>query len=218
MKTIPLCIAASLFTVSSHAELAIIGFRHNALLSWTNSVSNAVYRIESAPSLAGPWSIVTNLGSIQASNQQVVVQLPPPGAQQVGLFRVVWADAPPAQPVGDWEYRGFDPSGGLTVTGLVSIAASNPVSGTCTLQAAGADPPPTHPVGLGSFTNGVVLGSNYVRIPLPTGFLADNFQASGPMALNEFWGWWSYTDVWFDLSGHSKVITFTGRFSAKRTE
>ncbi len=218
MKTLLLSVFASLLTSSLYAELSITRFQRDATLSWTNSVSNAVYRIESAPSLAGPWGTVTNLGSIQASNRQVVVTLPPPGARQVELFRVVWADAPPAQPAGSWEYRGFDPSGGLTVTGLVSIAGSNSVSGSCTFQAAGADPHPRHPVGSGGFTNGAVLGSNKVQIPLPTGFLVDNFWLSGQMALDEYWGWWSYTDIWIDLAGRSQVAAICGRFSARRTD
>ena len=205
--------------MSVNAELAMIGgFQRDGVLTWTNSVSNAVYRIESAPSLGGPWTTLTNLGLIDASNRQVTVQLPPPGTQRLELFRVVWADAPPAQPIGNWEYRGFDPSGGLTVTGLVSVVASNPVSGSCTIQATGPDPHPRHPVGAGSFTSGVILGSNKAQLPLPTGFSVDNFRLSGQIALDEYWGWWSYTDIVINLSGRSQIVTVSGRFSARRRD
>jgi len=218
MKTLFLCVSGLLLTVSIHAELAITEFHPDGALSWTNSVSNAVYRIESAPALTGPWDAVTNLGWLQASNQQVTVKLRSSGAQQMEFFHVVWADAPPAQPVGVWQYRGFDPGGGLAVTGLVSIAATNPMTGTCSFQAAGAGPHPGHPVGSGSFMNGVVFSPNKVQIPLPMGFFADNFQLSGQMALDEFWGSWSYTDSLIDLSGRSRVVTISGRFSARRTQ
>jgi hypothetical protein len=209
---------STLAAVASRPSLAITGFQRDGALSWTNSVSNAVYRIHSAPLLSGPWGALTNLGFIQASNPQVTVKLPPTGTQQMEFFYVAWVDPPPAQPIGVWEYRGFDPDGGLAVTGLISITATNPMTGTCSFQAAGADPHPRHPVGSAIVTNAMVPGSNQVQIPLPTGFLADNFRLTGQMALDEFWGSWSYTDIVIDLSGRSRVVTISGRFSARRTE
>ena len=216
MKPLLPSILASLLVTFVHAELAITTFESDGLLTWTNSTSSAIYRIESAPSLAGPWSTFSTFSSIQASNQQVVIQLPPPGSQPLQLFRVLWTDAPPAEPEGTWEYFGFDSDGGLSVTGLVSIATSDPMSGTVIFQALGANPHPRHPVGSSAILDGTVLGSNEVKIPFPTAFSRDDFRLDGQMTSDDYWGWWSYTDIWIDLSGRSGIVTISGRFSARR--
>jgi len=101
----------------SAAELYIDSLSRNGLLTWTNSVSNATYRVEWAGSLNGPWmqfDALTNLDSIAASNTTVTVTVPM-------FYRVVWTDPPIPQPVGDWLFNGYDFLGNLVVTGLVSI-------------------------------------------------------------------------------------------------
>ena len=204
-------------TALLRAELVISRFSRPGTLTWTNSVTSAVYRIESAPSLSGPWTTLPGFSSIQASNAETSVQLGAPGAEPAQLFRVVWAEVPPAQPVGVWTYQGFDSSGGLVVTGRLSILSSNPVSGNCVFASPVAGPPPIHPVGSGAFTDGVIINSNKVQIPLP-GFQRDNFRLSGQMTFNEYWGWWYWTDTRIDSSGRSQIIGVSGRFSARRAE
>jgi hypothetical protein len=216
MKPLLPWIFASLLVTFVHAELAITTFESDGWLTWTNSTSDALYRIEAAPSHGGPWSTFSTFSSIQASNHQVAIQLPPPGPEPLQFFRVLWTDALPAEPEGIWEYSGFDPDGGLSVTGLVSIATSDPMSGTVIFQAVGADPHPRHPVGSSAILDGTVSGSNEVMIPLPAAFLRDNFRLDGQMNSDEYWGWWSYTDSWIDLSGRSGSVTIKGRFSARR--
>lgn len=214
MKSILIFLHLLFFTTVTYGELGIAPLQSDGLLRWTNSVSNAVYRIDSAPTYGGIYSPIAN-GSIQASNTHVSVQLQDFGSQPLAFYRVVWTDAPPAQPVGDWEYNGFSAEGVLVVTGLVSITSLEPISGTVVFQNAA---PNLHPVGSGAFTNGIILGSNMLQIPLPTGFSRDNFRLAGQMALDEYWGRWSYTDVSIDLSGHSRLVTVSGRFSAKRKQ
>jgi hypothetical protein len=110
-------ILGGLLCVQASAQVTIDSLNRNGELTWTNSVSNATYRVEWAGSLAGPWqpfSVLTNLDSITASNTSVTVTVPM-------FYRVVWTDPPVPQPVGDWEFKGYDASGTLVVTGLVSI-------------------------------------------------------------------------------------------------
>lgn len=112
-----LFVCASLAGAASSTELRIDSLNRNGLLTWTNSVSNATYRVEWAGSIEGPWnpfSALTNLDSIVASNTTVTATVPM-------FYRVVWTDPPVPQPVGDWIFNGYDAFGTLVVTGLVSI-------------------------------------------------------------------------------------------------
>src|SRR5262245_53102402 len=87
-------------------ELNITTLTASGALTWTNSYTNANYRIDAAVSLAGPWVPMTNLSLIQGPDHQVSVQLPTPFSLPFALYRVVWTDAPPAQPLGTWIYQG----------------------------------------------------------------------------------------------------------------
>lgn len=199
------------------AELNITALTANGTLTWTNTYTNANYRMESAATLSGPWLPMNNLSLIHGPDHQVSVQIPPPLTLPLSFYRVVWTDAPPAQPVGTWIYQGFDPSGALVVTGLVSITASNPVAGTCFFQALITNPPPAHPVGSGDFNNGLLSSPNLVNIPLPTAaFLQNNVQLSGQMVLDEYWGYWSYLEFFINLDGRAWTVPVSGRFSARR--
>ncbi|HTL59085.1 MAG TPA: hypothetical protein VL361_25655 [Candidatus Limnocylindrales bacterium] len=211
-----LLIALCLTPPAVVAELNITAFTPNGTLTWTNSDTNANYRVEAATSLAGPWVPMTNLSLIQGPNQQVSVQVPTPLVQPVWLYRVVWTDAPSAQPLGTWVYQGFDPASALVVTGLVSITASNPISGTCVFQSATSDLYPKHPVGT-AFFNGQLERPNKLIIPFPgTTFMRDNVSLSGQMVRDEFWGYWSYTEYWVNIAGPGGSFVMSGRFSARR--
>jgi len=199
------------------AELNITALTTSGTLTWTNTYTNANYRIESAATPSGPWLPVNNLNLTQGPNNQVSVRIPSALTLPVSFYRVVWTDAPPAQPVGTWIYQGFDPTGALVVTGLVTITASNPVAGTCLFQALATNPPPAHPVGSGDFNSGALVSPNRLNIPLPTvAFLQNNVQLSGQMDLDEYWGYWSYIEFFINLDGQGWTVPVSGRFTARR--
>lgn len=121
MKSIlALLISGSLGSAGFGADLVITSLTANGQLTWTNTTTNASYRVEWAPSLAGPWQqfhTLTNLDSITATNTTVSVTVPL-------FYRVVWTDAPPPQPVGHWDFNGYSFAGSLVVTGLISLTNS----------------------------------------------------------------------------------------------
>ena len=210
-----LSVLGILLTLAAYGDLAITGgLRAGGLLTWTNSVSNALYRIDSAPSLMGPWLALTNMGLIQASNFQVTVQLPAVGSQAAEFFRVVWADAPLPQPVGTWEYCGSDPDGQLVVTGLVSIATGNPPMGRWSFQSTEANSRPCHPSGLGGCIVSSMVG-NAVGMSLPTAL--GQLRLQGQMAMDDYWGWWTYYGMLILPNGSAKSVNCSGRFSARRS-
>ena len=216
LRTSFIC-ALILTACQAGAELNITTLTTNGTLTWTNTYTNANYRLESSATLNGPWLPVNNLSFSPGPNHQVSVQLSAPLTRPLAFYRVVWTDAPPAQPIGTWLYQGFDPTGALVVTGLVSITASNPVAGTCIFNALDTNAPPAHPVGSGDFNNGALSSANMLNIPLPTAaFLQNNVQLSGQMVLDEYWGYWSYLEFFINLDGRAWTVPVNGRFSARR--
>ena len=122
--TLTLLISLGIMSVGRGADFAITSLSSNGELTWTNSTTNATYRVEWASSIAGPWhqfNSLTNLDSIKATNTAVTVAVPM-------FYRVVWTDPPAPQPIGDWEFKGFWSDGTLIATGLVSMASAT--SGT----------------------------------------------------------------------------------------
>jgi len=206
----------SLLTVQQvPAELGITKFTRGGTLVWTNSPSNAVYRVESAASLSGPWAAVASMESIQSSNQQTTVELGTPGAEFLKLYRVTWTNVPAAQPIGTWSYQGFE-GASLVVTGWLSINATNPVTGNCLFGAVGNANQTKHPVGSAAF-NGTMPTANVVatsEIPLQNGYP----RLRGQMALDEYWGTWWYTDTYIDLMGRTRTVIRSGSFSARRQQ
>jgi len=199
----------------SLAELNITGLTKDGTLTWTNAYTNVLYQVEAATRLAGPWTPITNLSFTPGPNNQVSAQIQPPS--YFSLYRVVWTDAPPAQPLGAWVYQGFDPNGALVVTGLVSITASNPWTGMCVFQPATAAPKFVHPVGSAGFVSGVLETPNKLNVPFaPVAFWKDDFALSGQMVGDEYWGRWSYTEMYLNLNGGSWTVPMSGRFSARR--
>ena len=208
--------ALLLHAPSASAELDIVSLTTNGVMTWTNTYTNANYRIESAPTLAGPWVAVTNVSVVQNSNQ-LSAQLQTPFSSPISLYRVVWTDAPPAQPLGSWVYHGFDPGGALVVTGLVSITASNPWNAMCEFSLIDQSTRTAHPTGSSGINDLVFDGDNRVALQFtPAAFQKDNFKLSGQMVLDEFWGNWSYTETWISLNGPGWTSIVSGRFSARR--
>jgi len=122
--------------VAACAQLAITSLEKDGELRWTNSVSNATYRVEWASSVAGPWQkfdALTNLSLLSATSPAVTVKVPM-------FYRVVWLGA--LSPLGVWDYRGYDSLGGLLVTGQLTLiqgtAGTNYVEGLRDLGYAGA--------------------------------------------------------------------------------
>ncbi len=116
--------ATAIGCLAPAAEVRIESLSRNSELTWTNSVSNATYRVEWAAALTGPWqqfSALTNLSSVSASNTTVTVTVPM-------FYRVVWTDPPTAQPVGNWGFNGYDGSGSLIVTGRLSVLPGSPTN------------------------------------------------------------------------------------------
>ncbi|HVV71839.1 MAG TPA: hypothetical protein VHI52_10130, partial [Verrucomicrobiae bacterium] len=131
--TLLLLISGSLAWSAAAADLFIESLNRDGRLTWTNSVSNATYRVEWSGSLSGPWNdfnTLTNLNSLAATNTRVSVRVPM-------FYRVVWTDPPAPQPSGRWLFSGYDSSDMLVATGLVIIAsvntATNPALGSWTL-------------------------------------------------------------------------------------
>lgn len=127
---IAILLGCALVCLSRAAELPVVSLGGNGVLTWTNSVSNATYRVEWASSPAGPWqqfSVLTNLDFIKASNTTVQLFVPM-------FYRVVWTDAPVPQPAGEWLFNGYSFAGSLVLTGMVTITNSgvSEVSGVWT--------------------------------------------------------------------------------------
>lgn len=146
MKRVLLLVtAAVLVGAAAWAQLRITSFKPDGELTWTNSVSNATYRIEWTDSLTGPWQsfdALTNLNSITTSSNRATLHLP--ATDVPTYYRVVWSDAPPY--AGLYELREYDTNGELVVIGSLWLAGergSGYVSGTSELHQVGTtnDPP-----------------------------------------------------------------------------
>lgn len=129
------------------AQLRVTSFSPNGDLTWTNSVTNAVYRLQWATNPSGPWNpftTPTNLNSIQAHSNRVTVNVPIAGGADPQFLRPGWADPAPA--TGLYDLREYDQNGILLVTGSLWLAGESGsaiVSGTRTLvQVSG---PPGYP-------------------------------------------------------------------------
>src|SRR5713226_1977449 len=98
-----------LFVAAALAQFGITSFNSSGKLTWTNSVSNATYRVQWASSPTGSWhsfDALTNLNSILATNNRVTIQVP--AADTPTFYRVVWSDAPPYAGLirSEWKPRG----------------------------------------------------------------------------------------------------------------
>jgi hypothetical protein len=113
---------------------------------------------------------------------------------------------PPAQPVGDWEYQGYDVQGTLVVTGRVAfVTATTPLAGSWDFQPVHVPHVSGHFLGQHSFDDGELSGQrvtvHYLRI------IDDEFVLSGQMGSEVFAGTWQR---------HVEGRTETGSFMARR--
>jgi len=199
---ISLLISGSLVSAGFGADFVITSLSGNGQMTWTNSVTNASYRVEWASSLTGPWkqfNALTNLDSIRATNTTVTVAVPM-------FYRVVWTDPPAPQPVGDWEFNGYSSTGSLIVTGLVSMTSAS--SGT---WAFGAVPNGTNIWGM-SCSGGEVLGSTGGNLQFSM-FLDGCGFAEGVYFLEGTLLGDTYSGMWYD---EGIVANRIGTFIARR--
>ena len=78
-------ISALLVAFAFGQDLEITSFDTNGRLTWTNSVSNATYRIEWSPSLQSPWQTNSPFNLIQGTSTVMAAEVPM-------FYRVVWVD------------------------------------------------------------------------------------------------------------------------------
>jgi len=212
--------ATVLLGAVASAQLRITYFKSNGEFTWTNFARIGAYQVEWAHSPTGSWNqfdTPTNLNPVLASTNRVTVQLPlsnPPA-----FYRVAWI---PPDPIGSWDYRGYDSQGTLVITGQLNIASTtvlstnpaNPVygvQGTWDLQYAG---PPTNDLSylgpqIGSGNLGGTLDVGYARLHLvwPLGSPDYNVQLFGTLWPNTYTGSWVYVNF---------APAYGGPFSAER--
>ena len=186
---------AGLLTASWAADLAITSFTADGSLTWTNSVSNATYRVEWAGTAQGPWQrfdALTNLSSITATSHVVTVQVPM-------YYRVAWLDAPPH--AGTYRYSAAEDGGGLVITGRITLSAqTNPLTGTWSLRQAGEAKGPIGPqIGEGQL-RGDVSGSQLWG-DLNPGWADNNVFLDGRLTGNTWTGLWSYSTFFGAVNG-----------------
>ena len=124
MRTRLLLVMAAVLvgTAVARAQLSITSFNSSGELTWTNSAWVGAYSVEWANSPTGLWNAfgaLTNLDSIWAETNRVTVQLPLSNAPT--FYRVAWT---PPDPIGVWDYRGYDPQGTLVITGQLAIVST----------------------------------------------------------------------------------------------
>lgn len=218
MRTRLLLVAAAVLVgAAALAQLRITSFNSSGGLTWTNFARVGAYRVEWANSPTGLWnafSTPTNLNSIWAETNRVTVQLPLSNAPT--FYRVAWT---PPDPIGVWDYRGYDSQGMLYITGQLALVSttllnSNPpiygVSGWRDLKYAGSPTNHVDPIyiGTGELQGRLELVDASLYLFWPLGCADCGMIPSGTLWPN------TYTGRWYEQ-------TFTGprpggEFSAER--
>ena len=91
MKTITAYITSIAICVSVYAEdLHITAFHSNGVLTWSNRVSNAQYRVEWATTPTNPWQTNAPVFDIISTSSVTSIDVPM-------YYRVVWIDPPPVR-------------------------------------------------------------------------------------------------------------------------
>jgi len=197
-----LLLAAAVVLVGAVAwgQLRITSFNSDGELTWTNAAHVGAYRVEWANSPTGLWKpfeTPTNLNSIWAESNRVTVQVPLSNAPP--FYRVAWT---PPDPVGVWDYRGYDSHGVLVVTGVLTLAwMTNPPTdyyGWRDFQYAG---PPTNDyrgwlgpqVGTGGVRGYLDFSWAHLSVVMPTNTFDYSAGPSGTVWPNVYTGQWYYS-------------------------
>ena len=217
-----LLLAAAIVLVGAVAwpQPRITSFNSSGELTWTNFAQIGAYRVAWADSPTGSWNpfdALTNLNLILAQTNRVTVQLPLSNAPV--FYRAAWM---PPEPIGDWDYRGYDSQGTLVITGQLGVVSktvlsTNPpnpvygVQGSWNLEYAG---PPTNQLwylgpqtGTGSLGGTLEVGYARFQLGWPTNQSDDAIHLSGTLWPNTYTGWWVHV-TWVGPQG--------GPFSALR--
>ncbi len=178
--------------VTALGQVTITSFNQNGQLTWTNSVTNATYRVEWAGSASGPWRSfdgLTNLTLLSVASNSVTVQVPT-------FYRVVWVDPPRPEPDGTWDFKAFDRQDVLVVTGrLFLVSQTNPpIGGTRNLSWTGnATTAWNFMVQVGIGPVGGDLHGNDLFLDLNLGWFDDNYYLRGSMLGGYAAGSWNYS-------------------------
>jgi hypothetical protein len=187
-------------------------------LSWTSSIPKGFYDIESADLSSGSWNLLSTVADLNpAITNPITAQVALTNAQT--FYRVTWLRP---EPMGAWDYQGYDSQGKLVITGHLTIASmsllsSNPpvvygLQGSWDLQYAG---PPTNQlgwlgpqIGTGYMTGTMEVDNAYMNLQWPTNILDNNIEllrtALGPNTYTGVWLYWNW------------MLPSVGAFSAQR--
>ena len=191
-------------------QVAIESLDRTGTLTWTNSVSNATYRVEWASSPTGAWqdfSALTNLLSLHVTTHVVTAKVPM-------LYRIVWTDPPPLDPVGRWQYSAYNPNGTtLCSTGLMTLWWTN-LPGVPNKMISGkwefkSMPEATvyHPAGQGKLlSQGGYAGGSELHL-VTIGVADSTLYLNGLLSWGTFRGDWR----WSGLGGGGDAGAFTAR-------
>lgn len=213
--------AAILVEAAALAQVRIISFDPSGELIWTNSIWRGFYAVESAASPVGPWNSLATVADLDSSKTNSLT-FPVTLSNAHAFYRVGWI---PPNPIGIWDYSGYDTQGALVITGRLSIASmtllsSNPpivysVQGTRNLEYNGAPTnapwwlgPQFGMFGTGPITGTVEFHTAALRLRWPTNYIDFNIQLIGTVGPHSSTGTWNY----YTFAGPS-----AGPFNAKRT-
>jgi hypothetical protein len=194
--------AAVLVGAAALAELRITSFNSSGELTWTNSIWRGIYNVDWADSPVGPWKPLVTVADLDwAKTNLMAVQVPLSNGK--AFYRVAWLQP---QPIGAWDYYGYDNGGTLVVTGQLNIASttllsSNPpvvygFQGSWNLQYAGTETNAPWwlriQTGTGNLGGTVEMDSASLRLEWPTNGYDDNIQLTEPLWPNTYTGVWTY--------------------------
>jgi hypothetical protein len=216
MKTRQLTWAAGLMAAAASAlaaELVITSAERNGTLTWTNSLSNAVYRIQWSNTVTSSWTNFQSLAAldcIQGTGGALTAQVP--------VFYRVVAEEKPSKPdvSGVYLYDGYNATGYPLVTGWLSIGPMpgfpELLNGTWSLGYVG-DPTGTDPtqaigqqLGKGELRAGVLNGKVVVDLTPNIGNYSVGLE--GTITNGQYTGSWFWT-----IFGDRKT---NGTFSATK--
>ena len=203
MKTGFLVVAAGvLVTRAASGQLHVTSFSSCGELAWTNFIYRGLYSVEAGTTPSGPW---TSFGSVVdldwARTNLITFQTPLTNVSR--FYRVAWM---PPDPIGLWDYRGYDNQGTLVITGRLNLSSamllsSDPpvvygVQGAWNLQYAG---PPTnefwylgHQIGTGDLGGTLELHAASLTLRWPTNVHDNNMFLSSDLWSNTYTGRWLY--------------------------
>jgi hypothetical protein len=201
---IGLCfLAVVIAAVPLFAQVAITAFKSNGEIAWTNYVYRGFYTIERSDTPAGPWRAIGEAIDMDAAvTNRTTFQVPLTNGS--GFYRVGWV---PPDPVGVWDYRGYDQAGTLVITGQLNFASmalqstnlassSYDVRGSWDFQYVGV--PTTNlwwlgpQIGKGDLGGNLDQGTGLLNLRWPTNGYDDNLGIFGTLWSNTYTGQWVY--------------------------